>query len=1161
MSSCRWACLMLAFLLLAGYLSSQEYRGSMTGRVLDPTGAAVPGARVTATNTATNVPFVTNTNVEGNYTIPYLQPGTYSLRVERTGFKVFERSPIDIRINQVVRVDAQLELGSASETVTVSAETPLLDTGSASVGQTIDSRRLEELPIQQGVAWHMIALSAGVVKTGTNMLDENPYDGTPTYYSVQGASATANLITIDGAMAGRGVTNFTPPQDAIGEMRVLTSNYDASQGFTQGANVSVSLRSGTNTPHGSASWYGGGNGSLIANQYFNVVNGRPKSPSGPYFRRNFAFGGPAYIPKVYDGRSRTFFFLSYEGIHRTQVLTQSFTVPGVKQRQGDFSELLALGANYQLYDPYSRQPAPGGRVSSSPLPGNIVPKSRQDPIGMGLLQYWPLPNQSGNPDGTNNWYCNQSGQSNQYWGMTFRLDQNFSERFRMFGSFHRSDRDNQDYDILQNGVSGDSWKMHPRGGVLDGVYVVTPSFIMDARMGIDRYDRLIDALGPKALNWRYADNGFPAYMDRLVDPSIKRMPSFSPAGIVGIPPGATLSVTITNYYSSSVHFAKSLASHNIKFGWEMLVRQDASYAPGIGATGSFNFNGTYLRGPLDNSPAAPIGQGLAQMEYGLPTTSSINRVPSAATQSYANAVYLQEDWRLTPQLTINLGLRYERWGALSERFNRTQAAGWDPNAQPSIATAAEAAYLSHPIPELSQLKVRGGLLFAGVNGQPHALWPANHDFMPRLGLSYSLNNKTVIHTGYGIFYAPGGRDYQDIRQTGFSRTTTTNASKDNGLTYPYPLSDPFPEGVLEPTGASLGVDTALGTSITLLNPAPKGSYIQRWAFDVQRELPGRLAIRVGYAGTRQTRLSTTKNLNALPNSYLSKSPVRDQATIDYLTTNVPNPFYGLPLLAGTSLGTNTTVARTQLLVPYPHFTGVSIDTQQGYAWYHGLLLTAERRMAKGLTAQLSYTYSKAMEATSFLNGGDPVPSEMIASVDRPHYLAASAIYELPIGRGRALLGRAPRIVDALAGGWQIQGVYRFQSGEPLGFTNPLIDWSKCSSFRDVALPSDQRNYKRWFNTDCFVRASSLQLSYNLQTVPPRWSWLRGDALNVMDLGGIKRFKLTERMSLEFKLEVLNALNREWLGSFANNPTSGTFGQAGREQSAPRRVYWSGRLEF
>ena len=1138
-------------------LFGQEYRGSLSGRVMDPSGAVVPGAHLTLTNAATNVRQTTDANADGNYTIPYLQPGFYSLRAESTGFKAFERSPIEVRINAVVQVDVRLELGSATETINVTAETPLLDTGSASVGQTIDSRRLVELPIQQGVPWHMIGLSAGVVKTGTNMLDENPYDGTPTSYSVQGANAGANLITIDGAPAGRGSPSFTPPQEALGEMRVLTSNFDASQGFTQGANVSVSLKSGTNAPHGSLEWYGGGNGSLIANQYFNVVNGRPKSPSGPYFRRGFTIGGPVYIPKVYNGKNKTFFFVSYEGIHRTQVLTQSFSVPTLKERNGDFSDLLALGPQYQLYDPFSWQPAANGRLSSLPLAGNIIPLNKRSAIGMNLLQFWPLPNAPGNADGSSNFYCNMSGQSNQYWGMTIRWDHNFSERFRMFGSIYRSDRNNQDYNIFQNDVSGDAWHSHPRGGVLDGVYVISPSFIVDGRVGIDRTDLLVAALGKSALNWKYAENGFPAYMDALIDPQIERMPSFGPSGLNGIPPGANLSITIVNSFTPSVHFTKTMSTHSMKFGWEMILRQRNAFAPGIGATGSYNFNGAYLRGPLDNTEYGSMGFGLAQMEYGLPTSSAINRVPSAAVQSSAHALFFQEDWRATRRLTLNVGLRYEYWGPASERFDRT-IIGFDPTASLPIAAAAQAAYLLHPTPEVSKLPVQGGLTFAGVGGQPHGLWPANQDFMPRIGLAYALNEKTIIHAGYGIFYGAGGWEYQNVRQTGFSRTTTTNASLDNGLTYPYPLSNPFPNGVLDPTGASLGAMTSVGSSNTLAAQKPKGLSLQRWEFNLQRELPWRVVVKAGYTGTRQTHLSTNRNLDALPNSYLSKSLVRDQATIDYLSFNIANPFLGL--LPGVSLGTNTSVSRSQLLIPYPQFTGLTVDTQQGYGWYHGLLLTAERRMAQGFTVQVSYTYSKAMEASSFLNAGDPLPTEMISSVDRPHYLAISSIYELPIGRGRALLGKMPRLADTLVGGWQIQGVYRFQSGPPLGFNNALLN-SSCAGWKDIPLPSDKRNYNKWFNTSCFVTSSGQQLGSNLVTMPSRFSWFRGDALVVLDLAGIKRFRLGEKVSLEFKAEIQNATNREWLGSVNTTPTSGAFGQSGAEQSAPRRFYWSGRLTF
>ena len=396
-----WMCLIFGLFLSAEGLVGQEYRGSLSGRVLDQSGAGVPGAHVTFTNTDTNVRLTTDTNVEGNYTLPYLQPGIYSLRVEHQGFKAFERSPIEVRIDSAVVVDAQMELGSATETVNVRAEAPLLDLASANQGETVDDKRVEELPIQQGVPYHLMALTPGLVKTGTNMLDENPYDGTIISYSIGGQSASNNLIIVDGAVTG-GFSggsispSFSPPEYSVGEFRVLTSSYSAEQGWGNGANVSVSLKSGTDTIHGGIADYGGGDGNLVANNYLSMIKGLPHVPTGPYRRRELGVGGPVYIPKIYDGRKKTFWFFGFTNLDRTQVLTQSFTVPTVAERSGDFSALLPLGSSYVIYDPFSRQPAANGRVSSVPIPNNIIPASvlatPASKIGVGLLQYWPLPN-------------------------------------------------------------------------------------------------------------------------------------------------------------------------------------------------------------------------------------------------------------------------------------------------------------------------------------------------------------------------------------------------------------------------------------------------------------------------------------------------------------------------------------------------------------------------------------------------------------------------------------------------------------------------------------------------------------------------------------------------------------------------------------------------
>jgi hypothetical protein len=1169
---------MSALFLLTQGLFGQEYRGSLSGQVLDPSGAAVPGARLILINTATNVRLTTVTNAEGHYTLPYLQPGAYTLRLEHPGFKSFQRSPIEVRIDEAVTVDAQMELGSGTETVNVQAETPLLDTASASLGESVDSRRVVELPIQQGVPFHLIALTPGVVKTGTNMLDENPYDGTIISYSVGGESASSNLITIDGATTGQvsggNGPSFSPPEYSVGEFRVMTSSFSAEQGFTQGANVSVSLKSGTNTLHGGVADYGGGNGSLIANQYLNVVAGRPKSPSGPYRRRELGIGGPVYIPKLYDGRNKTFWYFGFTNLDRTQVLTQYLTVPTVPERRGDFSALLPLGASYQIYDPYSWKSNGNGTYTSSPLPNNIIPASifNQTPaskIGVGFLQFWPLPNNIGgpsyNPNGTNDFYCNQSGQSNQYWGMDLRIDHYFGTRNRFYGSMHRFDRNNQDYNIFQNNVSGDSWKIHPRGGVIDDVEVISPSLVMDVRLGFDDYDKLVTSLGSIPLTWRYSTYsqgvaGF-AQLDSYIDPAIERMPSISPAGVQGAPPGANLTWNQSYTYEPSVHFTKTHGPHTMNFGWDMLARRDNAYLPGLGATGSFNFNGAFMVGPLNTAAVAAEGQGLAQMEYGLPFSTSINIVPSSAAQSISHAFYFQDDWRVSRKLTLNLGFRYEYWGPTTERYNRSTA-GWNPNATHTYAQAVEAAYLLNPTPEVSALNLMGGLTFAGsANGGSHRLWQANnHDFMPRFGASYALDNKTVLHAGYGIFFGAMGDLFQAVNQTGFSRTTTYNATLNNGLDgYPYNLANPFPAPPLPALGAGLGADTNVGGSISVVLPHPKDLYVQRWTFGVQRELPERIVVSIAYTGDRGVHLTTNKSLDALPNQYLSTLPTRDNATINYLGAQVPNPFKGL-VPAGTSLNTNSTISRSQLLIPYPLFTGITYNTQRGYNMYNSLQVSAERRFAKGFTGTFVFTWQNDMEATSFLNAGDPLPEKLPATTDFPVYFSASGLYELPIGHGHRLLASSSKVVNALLGGWQIDGVYRYQSGPPLGFGDALLNGT-CPTWASIALPSDQRNYLGWFNTSCFNTNSAQQLSNNLITLPARFSYIRGMPLSVMDLSGIKKFRVSERISIEMRWEFLNALNHVWLGAPNTTPTSGAFGQAGTEQSAPRRVYWSGHLTF
>ena len=1149
--------MLILFVAVTG-LFGQEYRATLVGRVLDPSGVAVPAARVTATNTATGVGSATDTNAEGNYTIPYLQPGVYRLRVESSGFKAFERGPIELRISDRAAIDVKLELGSVTDSVTVTAESPLLDVLGASAGQTIDSTRITELPIAKGVSYHLIALSPGLNRGTSNMVEDNPYDWGVANYVV-GGSKDNSTITIDGAATGGTIgggtqPSFNPPQETVEEFRVQTTNFDASQGFTQAANLNFSLKSGTNSPHG-AFYYQMSKPALSANLYLSTLRGIPKGDFG-YFRLGGAFGGPVEIPGVYHGKNRTFFFVGPERIRQQLTFARTYTVPTVKERTGDFSDLLRVGSIYQLYDPATRRTAPNGRFISDPLLGNIIQPSRISPITTNMLKYWPLPNAPGSADGTNNYVSPTDGKDEWYWALVVRIDHNLSDRHRIFFSTRRYDRNNIDADAYRPpGGVGLTWTIRSRGASFDDVYTFSPSLVMNSRFGYERYARDIDYL-PGNRNWSYAANGFPAYLDSFTPPEIRRMPTFSPSGYTSLPTYSNIRWDVTEVYSPTLNFTKTTGAHTLRFGVEGRMYRENVNSPGPATTGSFTFGTDWTRGPYDNSPTAPKGPGLASALLGLPTGGGIARNPTSADQSISWGLFLQEDWRVTSRLSLNLGLRYEYEGPTTERYNRS-IRDFDFSAALPIAAQVRANYAKSPTNEVppAQFNVQGGLRFAGVGGQPRGLWQADrNNFLPRFGFAYKLNDKMAVRGGYGIFFGVGGVKLGNSNQTGFSLTTPLVPSLDGGLTFIATLADPFPNGVQNPPGATLGAMTYVGQGVSFFNPKPLTSYLQRWQWGLQRLLPARVLLDASYAGSRGTKLGTSRNLNALPLQYLSTSPVRDNTTISYLSANLPNPFY--PLLPRTDLS-STLVSRQQLLWPYPQFSSISMTTNQGYSWYHSLQVRLERRMANGFTAQSSYTWSKFMEATSFLNAADPRPERVISSLDAPHNLSFSGIFELPIGRGRKLLAGSSRGIDLILGGWQLEGVFKYQSGWPLGFGNAIFN----GNLKDIPLPSDQRSVSRWFNVDAgFVRANAAQLGSNVRTLSSRFSGVRSDGLNQWDLSAIKKFVVHEGVNAEFRAELLNAFNQVWMSSPNTTPTSTAFGTI-TGTGNPRIAYLGLRVKF
>jgi hypothetical protein len=546
-----------------------------------------------------------------------------------------------------------------------------------------------------------------------------------------------------------------------------------------------------------------------------------------------------------------------------------------------------------------------------------------------------------------------------------------------------------------------------------------------------------------------------------------------------------------------------------------------------------------------------VGQGLASLLLGIPTGGSINRNDSQAIQTPYYSLYVHDNWRVSPKLTLDLGVRWEYEGPETERFNRA-IRGFDANAAQGIEAAARAAYTRSPDAALAadQFRVRGGLMFAGVGGQPRGFWDKSKGFLaPRVGLAYQITSSTVFRSGFGLYPIQIGQPLQNrALQHGYDQVTDLVPTLDNGQTFIATINNPFPSGVINPPGNSLGAATFLGRSFLFYNTEGKLPYTARWSSNVQTMLPGQFLVEIGYVGSKTVRLFVDRDVNAVPNSFLSTSPVRDQAAINFLSANVPNPFAGL--LPGTGLN-GSTIARSQLLRPFPQYTGVTMRDFQGYSWYNSLQVRSERRFSNGFTALLAYTWAKTMEATQYLNAGDMFPHRVISPIDRTHSLTASGIFELPFGRGRALASDAGPVTHRIIGGWQIGAVWLLNTGEPVGFGNVLF----AGDIEDIPLSRGERNIDRWFNTNAgFVTDAARQLSSNLRTFPLRLSGVRAGAFNSWDLSLLKQTTIHENYNIQFRAEFLNAFNHPSAWAPPNtSPTSSAFGQVTGSYALPRII--------
>jgi len=1158
----RLLCLFLVAVICAHIAFGQESRATLLGRVVDPSGAVVVGVQVKAINSGTNVSASSTTNEHGNYEIPYLLPGQYRVEVEMAGFKKIVQQDVQLHVADRKAIDFKLELGPIADSVTVGGQAELLDTASASAGTIMLARQASELPIVGGNAFYLARLAPGVLSNGGRSAG-NPMDfGAGTDIIVNGVKSGSSEITLDGVPNMSQASGALPPiQDMVQEFKIQTSTFDASIGHAAGALTNVSLKSGTNKLH--ATSYGFYSRWRAVPWFTNKYIYDPTTGPITQEKKDMAlegwrherwgatFGGPVVLPKLYNGRNRTFWTFGYEGVYIQRNLNTTFTVPTDAQRRGDFSDLLKINSKYQIYNPDSTREGTPGHVVRDPLPGNIIPASRLDPVALKLMSYWPQSNQAGTVDYQNNFFRTRDINRDDR-NQIGKIDQNFSEQHRMFFRLSNNLYNNKQ-DTLPGLASGTITAQTDYGAVLDDVYIFSPSTLLNVRYGLTYEDSAVTRRSQQmdltTLGWS------PQFVNEIKTKD-------SAAGIafpqITVNPLQKLGDAGGNHIGTIYHtWAGTLthmrSSHSFRVGAEFRMERENGFNYGA-VSPNLTFNASYTRGPTETSPTAPsnAGQSLAAMLFGYPTSGNIAINASRAEQSTYTGLYIQDDWRVSPKLTLNIGVRWEYEGPDTERFDRS-VRGFDFSAASPISDQAKAAYTKSPdaILPVSAFRTMGGYTFPGVGGQPRALWDGDrNNFGPRFGFAYNVLPKTVLRGGFGIFYDAVGVDRSDVTQSGFSQANSLVSSTDNGITWHGTLQNLFPEGLLSPAGASAGLATYLGRSITYYPQKMLNPYMQRWSFSIERELPSRIIMEVAYVGNRGTKLPVSREWDFVPAQYLSKSPVRDQKTIDYLTAQVANPFYGIAGFEGTARGTGAKFARTQLVTPFPQFTGVNATMPIGYSWFHSMQTRVEKRMTHGVTVQVGWMWSKLMEALSFMNNSDQYLERVISDQDFTHRITVSGIFELPVGRGRKVLGNAHGVVNGVLGGWSVQGWFEGQTGDTLGFGNNTIF---NGNLQDIVLPVGQRSVERWFNVDAgFERDPAKQLDQNIAMFPTRFSGIRADGINNFDMSMFKNFRIREGLRAQFRLETFNTLNHVQLGLPDTTPTSSTFGTITGEKGHGQR---------
>jgi hypothetical protein len=1190
--------LVLGLLLLTGIPAfAQETRSTISGTVRDDQGV-IPGASVRVINVGTGATQQLTTNNSGYFEAPLLIAGTYDIVVEMTGFKTLRRAGVTLSSGQQLALPLALEIGTISEEITVTGEAPLLEVTTLRQGLVLDAKKISDLPVQSNMPVLFARFAPGMMARGVIPFAGQGFVGGPTTNATPLGGVGGVDWSIDGATnSGVGRQMSTSPNtDMVQEMRVESTNFTASIGHGTGVGISMMTRAGTNTVRGTVNHQYWTNKLNPPNRFQQQVFDRDPRAGKSYeeglsHNLSLTFGGPVVIPGVINGTNKLFTFINYShgrddfnGKSADPNRTLPRSDAGHNHVGGDFSDLLLLPnpAQYQIYDPLTTRPDPArpGHVIRDPFPGNIIPADRiTNPLYKLYAGFLPTPNTNptaSNQQPINNYY--DTGQPDPLRSHVFgvRLDYNRSDKNRFFGRVSGSNFTEGAGDWTYEsapGLHSLSRVRKTRAGTGNWTRVAG-NLVLDAQLSANRFLESDQRLGLKAFT--PGAIGLPAYMDQFCEArgdfggvTACQLPRVAISGYQTMSDNSGTFDQGT-HYQGQVNVTRIRGEHTFRGGSDFRRHERLRNFPG-NASGNFVFDNTYTRRADDTtlSPAANLGLSWAAFMLGMPTRVDADMTASSLASNHWVGTFFQDTWRVSESVTLNFGLRHEYETGIRET-NDQMLVAFDPNADVAIAQLAEAAYARSPIPQLpaTAFDVRGGTLYANSPGQTGLSWGGQSMWMPRVSGSWTIDPRTVLKAGYGMYYDVMNATNFTPNQSGYSSTTSNVASVDFGQTWLLgdpkrgisPMTDPFP---VRPTGsrydealgAARGGHSALGTRFQAQNPNREHPRVQRWRASVQREISRNMAVEIAYNGSRGDRLERTIRQDYLPEEWWNGSNVRDLTQQNLLNANVTNPFFidnftalrsSNPALynqlAGNSFFTSPTIQRHRLLRPFPHMSsGDGLDYTNlplGENQAHSLELSFNRRFANGFTTNFFYTATRFRENRT-VEEYEREPTLWQSSQEaRPHRITADFIVELPFGATKPFLSDGG-VLAAILSGWQVGGTYEWQPGA-------LLDWPGNIFFYgdldDIAL--DNPTTERWFNTDAGFEKDPAKVpaAFQKRTFPFRIDGVRAPGLKHLNMNVGRTIRLQGNKTLQLRVDALNVLNNETYNNPNLNPTSTQFGQ-------------------